>query len=186
MLLYTCIPYSGLFSWVQIFVKCWRWPSELIFVVLKFVANDARISLSAVRRARVHVMNSDRVRVASDHGAPERFSAESCVRGYHVYQVTTYGSPVSEKNCHVNARMVTLRIRLLWRLSRVEQPLGIYRGRYLQFVNCSSVCTAERRRFSADWSHGGRACAYARRTEKNSWVEIFVTSYIVNHENNEI
>ena len=33
---YMYIPYSGLFSWVQIFVKCWRWPSELIFVVLKF------------------------------------------------------------------------------------------------------------------------------------------------------
>ena len=27
--LYMYIPYSGLFSWVQIFVKCWRWPSEL-------------------------------------------------------------------------------------------------------------------------------------------------------------
>ena len=38
------IPYSGVFWWVQIFVKCWRWLSELIFVVLKFVANDARIS----------------------------------------------------------------------------------------------------------------------------------------------
>ena len=63
MQLHITYPYSGLFSWVQIFVKCWRWPSELIFVVLKFVANDARISLSAVRRARVHVMNSDRVRV---------------------------------------------------------------------------------------------------------------------------
>ena len=32
------IPYSGLFSWVEIFVKCWLRSSELIFVVLIFVA----------------------------------------------------------------------------------------------------------------------------------------------------
>ena len=32
------LPYSGLFSWVEIFVKCWIRSSELIFVVLIFVA----------------------------------------------------------------------------------------------------------------------------------------------------
>ena len=39
---YFRVPYSGLYSCVQIFVTGWRWPSELIFVVQKFVANDAR------------------------------------------------------------------------------------------------------------------------------------------------
>ena len=31
------LPYSGLFSWVEIYVKCWMRSSELIFVVLIFV-----------------------------------------------------------------------------------------------------------------------------------------------------
>ena len=34
------IPYSGLFSWVQIFLESWRWPSEIIFVVLNFVVTS--------------------------------------------------------------------------------------------------------------------------------------------------
>ena len=32
------VPYSGLFSWVEIFVKSWKRPSELNFVVLNFMA----------------------------------------------------------------------------------------------------------------------------------------------------
>ena len=32
------LPYSGLFSWVQIFVKSWKRPSELNFMVFNFVA----------------------------------------------------------------------------------------------------------------------------------------------------
>ena len=36
------IRYSGLFSWVEIFVKSWKRPSELNFVVLNFVARIQR------------------------------------------------------------------------------------------------------------------------------------------------
>ena len=32
------IPYSGLFSWVEIFVKSWKRSPELNFVFLNFVA----------------------------------------------------------------------------------------------------------------------------------------------------
>ena len=35
------IPYSGLFSWVEIFVKSWKRLPELNFVVLIFVAWNA-------------------------------------------------------------------------------------------------------------------------------------------------
>ena len=31
------VPYSGLFSWVENFVKSWKRPPELNFVVLNFV-----------------------------------------------------------------------------------------------------------------------------------------------------
>ena len=34
----STIPYSGLFSWVEIFVKSWKRLPELNFVVLNFVA----------------------------------------------------------------------------------------------------------------------------------------------------
>ena len=33
----SLIPYSGLFSWVEIFVKSWKRLPELNFVVLNFV-----------------------------------------------------------------------------------------------------------------------------------------------------
>ena len=37
--LHCCeLPYSGLFSWVEIFVKSWKRPSELNFMVFNFVA----------------------------------------------------------------------------------------------------------------------------------------------------
>ena len=42
------ILYSGLFSWVEIFVKCWIWSSELIFVVLIFVAPAFALALALV------------------------------------------------------------------------------------------------------------------------------------------
>ena len=34
---YSCRIYSG---WVQIFVESWRWPSEIISVVLNFMATS--------------------------------------------------------------------------------------------------------------------------------------------------
>ena len=36
------IPYSGLFSWVEIFVKSWKRLSELNYVVLNFVTRIQR------------------------------------------------------------------------------------------------------------------------------------------------
>ena len=36
--MHTHIPYSGLLSWVEIFVKSWKRLPELNFVVLNFVA----------------------------------------------------------------------------------------------------------------------------------------------------
>ena len=40
------IPYSGLFSWVEIFMKSRKRPSELNFVVLNFVARNVNFELS--------------------------------------------------------------------------------------------------------------------------------------------
>ena len=34
--LFRQVPYSGLFLWVEIFVKSWKWPSELNFAILNF------------------------------------------------------------------------------------------------------------------------------------------------------
>ena len=42
------VPYSGLFSWVEIFVKSWKKPSELNFVVLNFVARDIILLLAYI------------------------------------------------------------------------------------------------------------------------------------------
>ena len=41
------VPYNGLFSWVEIFVKSWKRPSELSFLVLNFVARNVNFELSA-------------------------------------------------------------------------------------------------------------------------------------------
>ena len=65
------VPRSGLFSWVQIFVESWRWPSE--FVALNFVeCTRMRSQIIETRPCTRRTL--------------ERFSVESCVRGYHVYK----------------------------------------------------------------------------------------------------
>ena len=56
-------------------------------------------------RAHVHViiMNSDRVRV--DGLTMERFSVESCVRGYHVYKDISNSGDHNFARTHVKPRM---------------------------------------------------------------------------------
>ena len=70
------IPYSGLFLWVEIFVKSWKRLPELNFVVLNFVA----------RSIMDDVMWTLNLGHGSEflfrQGKMGRFSVESCVRSY--------------------------------------------------------------------------------------------------------
>ena len=78
---------TWLFSWVQIFVESWRWLSELIFVVLNFVATSECTRM----RSQIIAMNSDRVYIRVDVGPWSRVLATTSIR--------TYGPPESGKNC---------------------------------------------------------------------------------------
>ena len=87
------LPYSGLFSWVQILVG---WPSEFIFMVLNFLL-CARMR-SQIIETRVIIMDSNRERTRGRR-TMERFSVESCVRGYHVYKDIWTASVGEELSC---------------------------------------------------------------------------------------
>ena len=95
------IPYSGLFSLVEIFVKSWKRPLRIKFHGFKFRGTifvrkhnvnfelgtrDANFGFDEERIAR---LSPERLWLHETRGKMEHFSLESCMGGYHVYKGKT-------------------------------------------------------------------------------------------------
>ena len=83
-------------------MKCWIWSSELIFVVLIFVAPAFARSLSTRMTLMAEVATSCRVLTTLRFTVKRECDATSSVKDV--------GGPVLEKNYHANARMATVLI----------------------------------------------------------------------------
>ena len=69
-------PYSGLFSWVEIFVKSWKRPSELNFVGLNFVC-DIILSLADNIMLTLNLGHAMRILTLTRNAYPDSRRKES-------------------------------------------------------------------------------------------------------------
>ena len=103
-------------------------------------------------------MNSDRVRV--DGLTMERFSVESCVRGYHVYKdiwIACVGEelPCQRENGNPTDPFAVAVVKSGLTVGHILRKISSVCSLFLRRNGVMTVCTTERRRFSADLPQGG-------------------------------
>ena len=90
----------------------------------------------------------------------ERFSVESCVRGYHVYKdiwIACVGEelPCQRENGNPTDPFAVAVVKSVLTVGHIPRKISSVCSLFLRRNGVMTVCTTERRRFSADLPQGG-------------------------------